>query len=222
MPRLSQAFFDQPTCTVAKQLLGQQLCRRLKDGSIVSGIIVETEAYLHAEDAASHSFRGPKPRNASMFKQPGTLYVYSIHAKYCMNVVTEPEGQGAAVLIRAVEPRSGVNGMAKLRGIQVPDARSTWPHWRALTQGPGKLCAAFDIDCKQDGVNILTSHEIWIESTSLSEWTMKTTTRIGISQATHLQLRYFVDGNQFVSGLARDHSLGRRHTFHSPTDVRYP
>ena len=106
--RLSIDFYSQTTVEVARNLLGKVLVRKLDNGEILAGIVVETEAYLPADDPASHSFRGLGRKNASMFEAAGTLYVYPIHAKYCLNVVTEPKGLGAAVLIRALQPIEGL------------------------------------------------------------------------------------------------------------------
>lgn len=220
MPRLESQFYEQPTRQVAQQLLGKLLCRRLANGQLLSGIIVEVEAYLHTGDSASHSARGVQRKNQSMFEEPGTLYVYAIHARHCMNVVTEGSGAGAAVLIRGVEPLSGLDSMAIHRGLPPLTPQSTWTARRALTQGPGRLCGAFAIDRELDGINLQSSQEVWIESHQIPAWTMKTSPRIGISQAKELPLRYFIDGNHFVSGCARDHSQGRMRTFGDLSRVR--
>jgi len=104
--RLKADFFDASTLTIAKRLLGKRLVRQLPEG-LVAGWIVETEAYHWRGDAACHTSRSITKSNRAMFGPPGTLYVYPIHAKYCMNIVTEREGRGAAVLIRAIEPTDG-------------------------------------------------------------------------------------------------------------------
>lgn len=132
-------FFERDVVTVARELLGCRLAHRLEDGSVLAGIIVETEAY-HGDDPASHSHRGETPRNRVMFGPPGVAYVYFIYGMYdCFNVVCEPAGSGAAVLIRALEPVVGLEAMGanRSRGKPVPD--------RELASGPGKLCRAMDI-----------------------------------------------------------------------------
>ncbi len=194
--RLPRDFYQQSTATVARQLLGKKLLRS-RGGRWVGGFIVETEAYLPEGDSASHSARGRTPSNAAMFDRPGTLYVYPIHAKHCMNVVTEKSGVGCAVLIRAIEPTEGIDIMQSNRGYQ---------DLRRLTRGPAMLCQALSVDRRQDGIDLIESLEILIaEGRSHQAAELTTTTRIGISSAADLQLRFFVDGNRFVSGRAGDH-----------------
>lgn len=116
------------------------------DGAISSGRIVETEAYT-ADDPASHSFRGQTARNAVMFGPAGRLYVYLSHGIHaCANVVTGAEGDGAAVLIRAIEPIDGVELMRARRG-----------EGRPLADGPGKLCQALGIRVSDDGLDLTDS-----------------------------------------------------------------
>ena len=197
--RLSRDFFDRATSTVAHQLLGKTLFR-YTCGRWVGGFIVETEAYLPEGDSASHSARGKTPSNAAMFDQPGTLYVYPIHAKFCLNAVTEASGLGSAVLIRAIEPTEGIDIMRANRG---------YDDIRRLTRGPAMLCQALAIDRGQDGIDLIDGSEIVIaEGRSHDPLEVTTTTRIGISSAAELELRFFVDGNRFVSGRAGDHRQG--------------
>lgn len=194
--RLSRSFYDRPTDVVARELLGKALLRRL-DGQWLGGWIVETEAYLPDGDLASHSARGKTSGNAAMFGPPGTLYVYPIHAKYCMNTVTESEGSGSAVLIRAIEPTWGIERMQENRGTD---------DLRRLSRGPAMLCQALEIDRSFDTVDLLTSKQIMIADCKLDESSRVTaTTRIGISKSKDRMLRYFVDGSWFVSGRASDH-----------------
>jgi DNA-3-methyladenine glycosylase len=201
--RLTASFFDRPTLKVAKALLGTRLMRRT-DRGLVAGWIVEVEAYLWRGDPACHAHRGRTPRNAAMFYRPGTLYVYSIHAKYCMNVVTEAEGRGAAILIRAVEPLHGEEWMRQNRALEElgPD----------LTNGPGKLCEAFEIDRRLNGVNLTTDPAIWLESGEqpLPPSRIHCSGRIGIRVATEKLWRFFIDGNRYVSGRASDHRIPRQ------------
>ncbi len=197
--------FDQgSTIEMAQQLLGK-LFVRMVDGKRRSGWIVETEAYLHENDSASHSFRGLSKKNRSMFASPGRLYVYPIHAKYCMNVVTEAEGMGAAVLIRALEPCEGREEIA----LDRPDVVE-----RDWMRGPSRSCMAMHIDRSHDGLNLITNSEVWIEEALPQGISFETahSSRIGISSAQQLPLRFFVRGNRYVSGLARDHGIPNRHS----------
>lgn len=200
---LDASFYEQSTVEVARQLLGKLLVRQTAEGR-ASGLIVEVESYLHVDDPASHSHRGPGNKNRSMYLEPGSLYVYSIHAKYCMNVVTEPIGKGAAVLIRAVEPFEGKDWMARNR----PGSAE-----RDLTRGPARLCQALGIDRRLDGHDLKQGVGVWVE---IPNWlqpdrlSVTESSRIGISSAQDLPLRLFVDGNRYVSGLAKYHSIPPR------------
>ena len=196
---LDPSFYSQSTTQVARQLLGKLLVRQLGNRRL-SGLIVEVESYLSRGDSASHSYRGPNKKNGSMYLEPGRLYVYPIHAKYCMNVVTEPEGQGAAVLIRALEPIEGIDLLAENR------QRAAERDW---LRGPSRLCQALAVDRTLDGIDLKRGKEIWIETSSvpLETFRCRRSSRIGISSAQEKQLRLFVDGNRFVSGLARQHSI---------------
>lgn len=207
--RVGQSFYEGSTLDVAKRLLGQRLVRHAPWG-ILAGWIVEVEAYLPKGDAACHASRGRTQRNEVMFAQAGTLYVYSIHNHHCMNIVTEDEGVGAAVLIRALEPIYGLESMRKNRP-QVSD--------RDLTNGPGKVCQAFGIAKTLNGLNLLDSDQLWVESepglNRSKNWSLGRSPRIGISQATDKLWRFFIDGNFYVSGRASDHRRPRISTLAS-------
>ena len=195
MPRpLPRKFYDRDPAVVARELLGALLIREADDGR-TTGIIVETEAYLAERDSASHSSRGPTRRNASMFGPPGYAYVYTIHAKFCLNTVTEPRGRGSAILIRAIDPVVGLDLMNTRRGS---------PPRRNLTRGPARLCQAMAVDGGQDGCNLTKVGMLWIaQSTILPTSSIGTSPRIGISTARKRKLRFFVRGNTSVSGAAR-------------------
>lgn len=216
--RCDSAIFDGATQQVAKRLLGHTLVRHI-DGRRLSGIIVEVEAYLAENDPASHSAVGPKRRNASMFAQPGTLYVYTIHTRHCLNVVTLPQNVGSAVLIRAIEPVDGIQQMLKHRRRSRQDDQSALPTslLRELTSGPGRLCEALQLDLRHDGLDLKASDSVWIEPphnvVNCTTWKMVESNRIGISKGTDLGLRWFIDGHQLVSGCARQHSAGRHWRF---------
>lgn len=193
--RLSRSFYDRDPAEVARELLGKALLRRL-DGQWIGGWIVETEAYLSASDPASHSARGKTASNAAMFGPPGTLYVYPIHARYCMNAVTEGEGTASAVLIRAFEPVWGIERMRENRNVE---------DLRRLARGPAMLCEALRVDRQCDALDLSVSDDLMIAGAQPGEGRITVSPRVGISSAVNLQLRYFLDGNWFVSGRARDH-----------------
>lgn len=163
----------------------------------LGGWIVETEAYLSEGDPSSHSHRGLTRSNASMFGLAGTLYVYPIHAKYCMNAVTENQGRGSAVLIRAIQPIWGIETMMEHR--QTDDLRR-------LTRGPAMLCQALGVDRDLDGADLVDGKEITITDGDHTP-SVTTSRRIGISSAKELPLRFFADGNWYVSGRASDHQV---------------
>src|SRR5439155_7976151 len=131
------------------------LVRRLASGELLVGRIVECEAYQE-DDPASHSFGGPRGRNLVMFGPPGHLYVYFTYGMhFCMNVVTGRDGEGSAVLLRAVEPLDGLAEMARRRGLDLP---------RLLCAGPGRLCQAFGVGREQNGTDLVAGDPIWIET----------------------------------------------------------
>ncbi len=174
-PAYPQEFYAQDTLTVARALVGATLCRKLADGTILQGPIVEVEAYTQ-DDPACHAARGKTPRCAVMFGPPGFAYVYFIYGMYyCLNVVTEAEGTPGAVLIRAV----GAEG----------------------TNGPGKLCREWQIDFAQNGASLLKPNsELWIApGAPVTENQIGISERIGISQAQEHQWRFFLKGNPSVT-----------------------
>ena len=157
-------------------------------------MIVETEAYLPQGDSACHAWRGPNLKNASMFGPAGSAYVYAIHARHCFNVVTQDPGVPSAVLIRAVEPLTGIDRMKERRNQQKLEL---------LTQGPARLCEAFGIDRKIDGVRLGRGRHVWIEDnphTRFADHAIRQTGRIGVTSAKRLRLRFVLRGNRFVSG----------------------
>lgn len=170
----------------AKDLLGWKLVHESEAGR-TSGYIVETEAYDSA-DEASHSFRGETTRTAVMFGPAGKLYVYfSYGMHYCMNIVTGPEGDGQAVLIRALEPCEGIDLMTKRRGNK-----------SNLANGPARLTQAMGIDLSFNGGDVLSGSKVWIEPGFEPE-AITETTRIGISKAKDKLWRFYISGNPHIS-----------------------
>jgi len=174
------AFFDRDAVYVAPELLGARL---LVAG--VGGLIVETEAY-RPDDPASHSFRGPTPRNGAMFAGPGRVYVYrSYGIHWCLNFVC---AGASAVLIRAIEPSDGMESMRERRILE---------DVRALCSGPGKLCSALGVDGDFDRRMLDAPTFTFTERTSPPP--IITGPRIGISKAVDLPWRFGVAGSAFLS-----------------------
>ena len=192
MKRLDRAFFARPVLEVAPDLLGCRLVRLLADGTRLEGRIVEVEAYLgDGSDAGSHSHRGPTRRNRSMFGPPGHFYVYLSHGlHFCANLVCEPKGRGAAVLLRAVEPLAGQVKMHALRGGRAE---------RELANGPGKLAQAFAITLADDGVSALRGRLRVEVARDARAPAIQTSRRIGLGKGVEHPYRFFERGNPWVS-----------------------
>ena len=194
---LLSSFFAASAEVVAPKLLGHFLLRRAPDGSWSGGPIVETEAYL-ANDPACHGFRRETPRNRSMYGPPGCAYIYFIYGNYfCCNAVCAAPGVAEAVLIRAVAPMFGVEWMRANRVVTKP---------RELTSGPAKLCLALQIERALDGANLgaadsplLIARNPDVKKFLREHGPQITTTRIGLSKAAHLPLRFYLEGSEFVS-----------------------
>jgi DNA-3-methyladenine glycosylase len=177
--RLPRSFYARPTLLVARALLGQRLVRVLDAGHApgrLAGCIVEVEAYTGADDAASHAYRGPTPRNAPMFGPPGHAYVYFIYGVHWMfNVVAHQDGPGAApgaVLVRALLPQEGLAVMRERRGGR-PD--------RDLANGPARLAQALGIDGRLNGVDLCAHPQLFIEpGTSLADEAVACGPRVGV------------------------------------------
>jgi len=179
------------TVALARFLLGTIVVR---DGleQRLAGRIVETEAYPPG-DPASHAFRRRTTRNAAMFRPLGHAYVYLAYGTALMlNVASETEGVGAAVLVRALHPLEGVPQMAALRGLD---------RLRDLTRGPGRLAQALRIDRALDGIDLMAgAGPLWLGTDGSVPERVGTTVRIGITKAADRQLRFIVPGDPFVSG----------------------
>lgn len=193
---LPHSFFERSTVDVAKELLGCEIVR-IFNGSLLRARIVETEAYLEKCDPAAHCSRGPTPRAKVMFGEPGTIYVYFIYGNYFMlNFVTEKLGTPGAVLIRAVEPIVGFQTMRQLRG----QSNSSTKQLISLTNGPGKLARAFGIDKTLNGKKLKMPELAVFEGRKrVTSQNIVTTTRVGISVAKDLPLRFYERTNPFVS-----------------------
>ncbi|MCO5732876.1 DNA-3-methyladenine glycosylase [Rhizobium sp. SSA_523] len=174
------AFFDRSAVAVAHDLIGAEF-----SVAGVGGLIVETEAY-EPDDPASHSFRGPTPRNRTMFGPPAHVYVYrSYGIHWCVNFVCRP---GSAVLIRAIEPRTGLHIMKERRGLEDP---------RRLCAGPGRLAAALAINASHDGSALVGPPFVLRPATEAS--LIVTGPRIGISKAIDRPWRFALSGSAYLS-----------------------
>lgn len=190
-------FFSRDPRRVARQLLGKVLVRNADVP--LTARIVEVEAYLGEADPAAHAAAGRTLRNAVLFGPPGHAYIYFIYGNYyCLNVSCEPEGQAGGVLFRALEPLSGIEEMAKARGIKLHGPKDL----RLLTTGPGRLCEAFGITRARDNDGDLTSDKssLWIGDDGYRARGILATPRIGITKAADMPLRYLLSNNAFVSG----------------------
>jgi DNA-3-methyladenine glycosylase len=189
---LPRAFYNRPATEVARALLGTVLVHGTTSGRITSGRIVETEAYLGPLDRAAHSWRGITPRTRVMFGEPGHAYVYLIYGMYeCLNVVAEPEGSPGCVLIRALEPLEGIARMRRRR----PGARGV----EDLANGPGKLTLALGITRRHNGADFI-SGPLTIHAPAKPEAIrIGISPRIGIKHCADWPLRFFIEGNRFVS-----------------------
>ena len=183
---MKRSFYERPVLEVARDLIG---CVVAHDGS--SGVIVETEAY-HDSEPASHAFVGLTPRTRTLFGPPGIAYVYRSYGIHAMlNAVCEPEGIGAAVLIRALEPIDGIDAMRTRRGVQALEN---------LCSGPGKLTQALGVELEDNGVDLLRG-PILI-SDRPAGWRdvgVDVDKRIGITKAADLPWRFCAAGSRFLS-----------------------
>jgi DNA-3-methyladenine glycosylase len=186
-PILKRAFYERPTVTVARGLLGKVVVH-----GPTAGIIVETEAYPGGDDLASHSARGVTDRTRVIFGPPGHAYVYFIYGMYqCLNLVCEPEGTPGCVLVRALEPVSGIEIMQRRRtAARKPED---------LASGPGKLTLALAITLQHNGVDVTRGSLVVREPFRPQPFETLVTPRIGISQCVDAPLRFLIAGNRSVS-----------------------
>ena len=189
---LPAAFYTRNADTVAPDLLGMYICRRMKAATLV-GRIVEVEAYM-PDDPASHAYRGMTRRNEVMFAKGGVLYVYFTYGMhFCANVVTGPEGSGQAVLIRGVEPMVGISAMRAHRKM------SHMSDLIGLTNGPAKFCKAFGIGRTENGTNLLGDEVYLLRGEKVHPADIRSSRRIGISRGKSRRWRFFLRGNPWVS-----------------------
>lgn len=182
---LPRRFYIRDPADVARDLIGRLLVRDSRGVRLV-GRIVEAEAYARG-DPASHAYRGPTRRNASMFGPPGHAYVYISHGiHHCLNLTT---GNGCAALLRALEPVEGSEEMARRRRLTEP---------RLLCAGPGRLCQALAISLADDGHDVTKRDGMWVAAGEPAR-IVRATPRVGINVATSVPWRFVEDGSPFAS-----------------------
>ena len=188
---ISRELLRKSAVIVAEKLLGSFIYK-VENGKVLSGRIVETEAYTF-DDAACHASRGMTQRNKGMFDDGGHSYVYFTYGMHhCFNVVTNREGLGEAVLVRALEPVEGIETMFERRLKAKKDID--------LLSGPGKICQAFALTTNESGIDMLTSQEFYIVGADMKKSeNIVTSSRVGISQNVDVQWRFFFDQNPYVS-----------------------
>ncbi len=187
---LPASFYDRPVLAVARDLIGCTVTH-----GQCSGVIVETEAY-HDSEPACHAFVGLTPRTATLFGPPGCAYVYRSYGVHALlNAVSEPEGVGAAVLIRALEPLEGIEEMRRRRGREAV---------RELCSGPGKLTQALGIALSDNGCDLARGPVVISERRSSSAaLEVSAGRRIGITKAVELPWRFCLSGSRFLSAPSR-------------------
>jgi len=190
MKVLPKDFYERDPALVAKELLGKILVRRL-GSEVLSGKIVETEAYYGKNDPASRAYTGRKIFNELMFLDVGKAFIYMVHANWLLNIVAHLKNDVGAVLIRAIEPLEGIEIMRKNRKVE--DIRN-------LTSGPGKLTKALAITKEQNGIDVTEiSSELTIAEGKMESFEIETSHRVGVKNDLPRELRFFVKGNKFVS-----------------------
>lgn len=178
------------TLLLARYLIGKLLIRQTSRGTL-SGRIVETEAYPIG-DLAGHAYAGKTARNRSLFNCRGYAYVYLAYGtSYLFNVSSETAGVGAGVLIRALEPLTGMSSMERNRGLHSV---------RDLARGPGRLTVALEIDRRLDGIDLCRAESLWLGHDNHPVSEIGVSTRIGLSRERDQLRRFYVRGSPFVSG----------------------
>jgi len=188
---LPRSFYERDPATVAKELLGKVLVRRLAS-QVLSGKIVETEAYYGENDPASKAYKGRKTFNEPMFREAGRTFIYMVHGNWLLNIVAHPKGEVGAVLIRALEPLQGIDAMKKNRGTA---------DLKGLTNGPGKLAKALAITKELNGLDVTDEKSalLVVEGSEKETFDVYTSKRIGVKLDLPQELRFYIRGNAFVS-----------------------
>jgi DNA-3-methyladenine glycosylase len=187
---LARSELPPDTVELARHLIGKVVVRAMP-GGVLSGRIVETEAYP-VGDAAGHAYRGETARNHALFLRRGHAYVYLAYGvSYMLNVSSEAVGVGAGVLIRALAPLEGIATMQRNRRVE---------NLRDLARGPGRLAVAFNIDRRLDGIDLCCKGPLWLSRELGDTPEVGASTRIGLSREADRLLRFYARGDRFVSG----------------------
>jgi DNA-3-methyladenine glycosylase len=197
---MARAFFNRDPRIVSRELLGKLIVRKAGHTSI-AGRIVEVEAYLGAGDLAAHSAAGNTARNAVLWGPPGHAYVYFIYGvHYCLNISCLPDGEAGGILIRALEPVSGIREMAKARELADLDLTVT-RDLRKLASGPGKLAEALSVTRPRDNGKDMVSadSDLQVADDGFRAENIAVTPRIGITKSADMLLRYLIADNPFIS-----------------------
>ena len=186
---LPKKFYERDPGAVAQELLGKRLIRRLGK-HFLEGVIVETEAYYGIDDPASRAYQGMKAYNELMWKEPGHVFIYNVHKYWMLNIVAHTPGQVGAVLLRALEPRAGMEVMKRLRPVT---------NVVNLANGPGKLTIALRIDKRVNGVPVSSCESTLTVVDNGLKPEIGSSHRIGVKRDLDRNLRFFIKGNAFVS-----------------------
>ncbi|MFH1821576.1 MAG: DNA-3-methyladenine glycosylase [Methanobacteriota archaeon] len=189
MKGFHRSFYERDAARVARDLLGKVLVHRSPEG-VTSGMIVETEAYFGKRDPASRASRKRTKLNDLMWWQGGLAFVYMVHNHWMFNVTAEREGIPGAVLLRAVEPLEGMDLMKQRRGVNDE---------RLLTSGPGRMTKAMGITYSHHKLDLTKSRTLTIVNATPKKFKISRSHRIGVSADLKRKLRFYMDGNRFVS-----------------------
>lgn len=190
---LEQNFYSRDTALVAEDLLGKFLIRRLGEEE-VGGFIVETEAYYGKNDPASRAYDGKKNYNEVMYGESGHLFIYNVHQYWMLNFIAHEPCNVGGVLVRAIEPKIGLDVMKKNRPVS--DIVN-------LTSGPGKLTLALDVDKSLNGIPVTEKENLIIVKENEMGFEVGRSHRIGVTRDLDRELRFYIKGNKFVSARPR-------------------
>jgi len=181
--------YERDPSVVAEKLLGKRLIRKLNK-EILEGIVVETEAYYGLDDPASRARHGLKNYNRLMWSEPGRAFIYNVHNNWMFNIIAHEPNEVGGVLIRAIEPTKGIDLMKRNRKVE---------NLHDLTNGPGKLTKALKIDKGFNGVFVTSEESQIFIADNKMKIEIGRSHRIGVKRDLPTDLRFFIEGNQFVS-----------------------